>query len=229
MRHTTLVTQLRRAIRAHHYSERTEEAYLRWVRRFVRYHGGRHPVAIGAQEVSQFLSSLAEDRGVSASTQNQASSALLFLYREVRAVLKALRGRNRLIGLLLYGTGLRLMECLGLRVKDVDFGRGEIRDVFPASRLVEDRRSGKAVRSHLHPTAVQRAVRAAALMSRVSKRVTCHVFRHSFATHLLESGQDIRTVQELLVHRDVRTTMVYTHVLNRGALGILSPADRLSS
>ena len=320
MRHTTLLTQLSRAIRARHYSARTQEAYVRWVRRFVRYHGGRHPVAIGARELSQFLSSLAEDRGLSAATQNQASSALLFLYRdvlgrklkgwdavkrakeprrlpvvltpdEVRVVLRALRGRNRLIGLVLYGTGLRLMECLGLRVKDVDFGRGEIRVrrakggrdrvtmlpvvargpllahiarvkerhrrdvdagtgyvdlpggldrkypsasrewcwqyVFPAGRLYEDGATGKAVRGHLHPTAVQRAVRAAAVRARVPKRVTCHVFRHSFATHLLESGQDIRTVQELLGHRDVRTTMVYTHVLNRGALGVLSPADRL--
>ena len=211
---------------------------------------------------------------------------------EVRVVLRALRGRDRLSGLLLYGTGLRLMECLELRVKDVDFGRGEIRVrrgkggrdrvtmlpgvarsmllahiakgkarhrrdvdagaghvdlpggldgkypsasrewcwqyVFPASRLVENRSSGKAVRSHLHPTAVQRAVRAAAIRAGIPKRVTCHVFWHSFATHLLESGQDIRTVQELLGHRDVRTTMVYTHVLNMGAMGVLSPADRLS-
>lgn len=321
MEQANLVKQLQRAIRARHYSERTEEAYLRWVRRFVRFHGGRHPVAIGDEDVSEFLSSLAEDRRVSAATQNQAASALLFLYRdvlgrsikrwnavkrakepkrlpvvltrdEVRAVLRAMRGRDRLIVLLLYGAGIRLMECLELRVKDVDFERGEIRVrrgkggrdrvtmlpavsrgtfeshlgrvrerhrrdieagagyvglpgglegkypsasrewcwqyVFPASRLVEDRDSGRKKRGHLHPTAVQRAVRHAAVRARIPKRVTCHVFRHSFATHLLESGSDIRTVQELLGHHDVRTTMVYAHVLNRGAFGVLSPADRLT-
>jgi integron integrase len=271
--------------------------------------------------VERFLTALAEKGRVSASTQNQAASALLFLYREVigrdvdsweplvrakepkrlpvvltreevRKVLGAMKGQPKLIALLLYGSGLRLQECLELRVKDIDFGNGEIRlrrgkggrdrvtmlpelgrrslechlhrvkmrhsrdvqsggghvrlpnglsrkypnashewvwqYVFPSPRLRRDLQTGVEVREHLHATAVQRAFRGAVLQSGISKRATCHNLRHSFATHLLEGGYDIRTVQELLGHSDVRTTMIYTHVLNKGALGVRSPVDILS-
>lgn len=315
-----LLAAVRRAIRVRHYSRRTEQAYVFWARRYVRFHGLRHPVELGEAEVTRFLTALAVDGRVSASTQNQAASALLFLYNEVlsrpmrsagdivrarepvrlpvvltreevRRVIEALQGADRLVVHLLYGSGLRLLEALRLRVKDVDFGRGEIRLrdakggrgrvtmlaqsvapalerhlghvqqqhqrerseghggaplpgalarklpgavldwpwqwVFPSSHRRRDPVSGAICRHHRHPTAVQRAVRRAVKDSGIAKRATCHTFRHSFATHLLESGHDIRTVQELLGHRDVRTTMIYTHVLNRGALGVLSPADRL--
>jgi integron integrase len=315
-----------------HYSPRTEEAYVAWVRRFVRFHGMRHPEAMGAPHVGRFLSHLAVAGGVSASTQNQALAALLFLYREVlgaplslvegvtrakqpkrlpvvltrdevRAVLRRLRtaadGRAGgstplavwLVVSLLYGAGLRLLEALSLRVKDVDVGQGQLlvrggkggrdrvtvlpvtlgnalashlarvrrlhaRDVragggrvalpgafaqkapgaasdwswqwvFPATRRHVDPRTGEPRRHHLDPSVVQRAVHDAARGAGIEKRVGCHTFRHSFATHLIEAGYDIRTVQELLGHRDVRTTMIYTHVLNRGGLGVRSPADAL--
>lgn len=315
-----LLPSVRAAIHLRHYSRRTEEAYVAWILRFIRYHGMRHPSALGVAEVERFLSMLAEERRVSAATQNQALSALLFLYREVlaeplpwlegvvrakvpqrlptvltrdevRAVLARLPERERLFATLLYGAGLRLLEGLTLRVKDVDFGAAQIivrggkgdkdrvvpfpksvtaeltrhlelvrelhrsdlaagagevvlpnalaakfpnagrewrwQYVFPATRTYVERETGKRRRHHLHPTAVQRAVRTAAERAGISKRVSCHTFRHSFATHLLEDGYDIRTIQELLGHKDVSTTMIYTHVLNRGGRGVRSPADLL--
>jgi integron integrase len=314
-----LLDRVRFRARALRYSRRTEEAYVGWIRRYVLFHGKRHPDQLGAGDVVAFLSDLAV-RGLSASTQNQALGALLFLYRdvlgrelggldaavrarrgrgipvvlsrrEVRSVLDELDGTYRMIATLLYGGGLRLLEGLRLRVKDLDFERRQLvvrqgkgrrdrvttlpaslreplethlvrvqrlhrRDlaagsygvplpdrldrklrgasrewawqwVFPGSRLSTDPSSGLRMRWHLHPSGVQRAVKRAAVEAGVHKRVTCHAFRHSFATHLLEGGVDIRTVQELLGHRDLKTTMIYTHVAQRGALGVASPADRL--
>jgi len=303
-------------------SRRTEQAYLSWIRRYVRHHGLRHPGQMGEGEVLAYLAHLAEQGKVSYSTQMQALSALVFLYRDVlvrplgdlRALVRARGPRrvpvvltpgevSRILGelegevwvaaMLLYGSGLRLMEALTLRVKDVDLERGEIRLrrgkggkdrvtvlpmrirdrlvahlvrvqeqhrqdlaegggrvalpgalerkapgwaaawawqwVFPAHRRYRDQETGERRRHHLDPTVVQRAVARAVRASGVAKRATCHTFRHSFATHLLESGYDIRTVQELLGHSDVSTTMIYTHVLNRGGLGVRSPADILGS
>ncbi|MER3545793.1 MAG: integron integrase [Chloroflexota bacterium] len=312
-----LLDQVRQALRVKHYSIRTEEAYLHWIRRYILFHDKRHPAEMGAPEVQAFLTHLAVTENVAASTQNQALSALLFLYREVlhqdlgpinalraqkpkhlptvltreevRQVIAQMSGTHRLMAQLLYGAGLRLMECVRLRVKDIDFeyktitvrdGKGEEdrvtmlpdslitplqehlqrvkrlheedlargcgavylpyalerkypnanRDwlwqhVFPSDRLSVDPRSGVVRRHHLDESNLQRAVREAAQKAGVGKRVTCHTFRHSFATHLLENGYDIRTVQELLGHKDVRTTMIYTHVLQRGGLAVRSPLD----
>lgn len=313
-----LLDQVRDAIRVRHYSIRTEEAYVNWVRRFILFHGKRHPKEMGGQEVEAFLTHLAVEGHVAASTQNQALSALSFLYREVlhqeldaainavrakesqqlpevltkeevRQVIAQLSGIHQLLAKLLYGSGLRLLECLRLRVKDLDFERRAliVRDtkgdedrvtmlpdslieplreqlqrakrlheqdlargcgavylpdaldrkypnaarewiwqyVFPSEQLSVDPRSGATRRHHLDESGLQKAVRQAARAAGLEKRVTCHTFRHSFATHLLENHYDIRTVQELLGHKDVRTTMIYTHVLQRGGLAVRSPLD----
>jgi integron integrase len=313
-----LLEQLRDLLRSRHYSLRTEESYLDWVRRYVAFHGERHPSELGTDEMLAFLNHLAVELNVSASTQNQARCALLFLYRELlladpgelrgiaaakeprrlptvltraeaRAVIAELAGAYRLMAQLLYGSGLRLMECLRLRVKDLDFGlhqltvrdgkgmhdrvtmlpdslTGPLREqllgvrrlhvqdlaegfgevylpfalarkspgaarawgwqyVFPAEQRAPDPRGGAIRRHHVHESALQRAVKEAVLASGVTKHASCHTFRHSFATHLIESGYDIRTVQELLGHADVKTTMIYTHVLNRGGRGVRSPLD----
>ena len=315
-----LLERLRNRVRLKHYSIRTEYVYVDWARRFILFHRKRHPKEMGAPEIEAFLTHLAVDRKVSASTQNQAKSALLFLYKEVlgidlpwldgiesakasrrlpvvltpreaRLLLNELSGTMGLVVGLLYGTGMRLLEGLRLRVKDIEFERREVvvRDgkggkdrvtvlpenlivplrqqlvsakrlheqdlaeglgavwlpnalavkyrnapkawgwqyVFPSPVRSIDPRGGAARRHHIYPESVQRAVREAARRARIAKPVSPHALRHSFATHMLQAGYDIRTVQELLGHTDLNTTMIYTHVLNRGGKAVLSPLDQL--
>jgi integron integrase len=315
-----LLDRVREAIRVRHLARNTERAYVHWVKRFILFHGRRHPGEMSEADVQAFLTSLAVQHQVAASTQNQALAALLFLYEhvlgrplnhmegivrarrpkrlpvvltraEVGLVLDGLSGRPWVVGMLLYGAGLRLLEALRLRVKDVDLERSEllIRDakgskdrvtmlpeclhlplarllarqhrvhalegaegggrvmlpgafvrkhpaaerawpwqwVFPSERMFRDRVTGGLYRHHIHETVIQRAVHMAVIQAGLGKRASCHTLRHSFATHLLEAGYDIRTVQELLGHNDVKTTMIYTHVLNRGGQGVRSPADML--
>jgi integron integrase len=312
-----LLDQVRQAIRIKHYSYRTEQTYVDWIRRFILFHNKKHPKDMGIAEVEAFLGHLAVVGNVAASTQNQALSALLFLYKivleqelesvdalrarksrylptvltkeETKAIIYELHGQHKLLVQLLYGTGLRLSELMSLRIKDIDFSHQQIvvrdtkghesrvtmlpntlapfllehlqrvrslheRDlqegygavylpfaldrkypnadrqwiwqyVFPSIGLSKDPRSGTVRRHHLHESGLQKAIKQAVRQAKIDKKIGCHTFRHSFATHLLQNGYDIRTVQELLGHKDVKTTMIYTHVMNRGGRGVISPLD----
>jgi len=321
-RKSLFLEEVRSRIRVRHYSYRTEQTYLDWIRRFILFHGKRHPRVMGESEVGEFLTHLAVERQVAPATQNQALNALVFLYRhvldrplgliegvvrakrrerlpvvltrdEIQRVLSHLDGDHWLVACLLYGSGLRLMECMRLRVKDLDLphraiyvrdGKGgkdrvvtmpddlrlplrrqlvrvrgvhekDLADgfgrvylphalarkypngsrevgwqyVFPASKRSTDPRSGAHRRHHLHESSVQKAVKLAMRKAGIDKPASCHTFRHSFATHLLERGADIRTVQEQLGHSDVRTTQIYTHVIQRGGNAVISPLDGLLS
>jgi integron integrase len=316
-----LLDQVRAAIRTKGYSIRTEQAYVDWIRRYILFHQKRHPLDMGKSEIEAFLTHLAVNRDVAPSTQNQAFSALLFLYRhvldqdmpwldsvtrakkpkrlpvvtttaEVDLLLRQLSGIKWLMASLLYGSGLRLLECLRLRVQDIEFekqqimvrngkggkdrvtvlpqplieplrrqiekvriiheedlseGFGEVylpfalerkypnaatafgwQYLFPADKRSRDPRSGKIRRHHLGETVLQRAIKQALRRAKIERPASCHSLRHSFATHLLERGQDIRTVQELLGHKDIRTTQIYTHVMGRGAMGVQSPLESLT-
>lgn len=313
-----LLDQVRQVIRVKHYSIRTEESYINWLKRFIFFHNKKHPITMGEKEIGEFITHLAKNKKVSASTQNQALCAIVFLYKnilkkelkntisihwskrptklpvvfsknEAIAVLNNLKGIHWLIGMLLYGSGLRLTESLELRVKDIDFDYNQIivrnskgekdrstmlpqkiiqplkkhlskvkalheedlkngfglvylpyaidrkypnakyewgwQYVFPATRISTDPRSGIHRRHHLYDTVIQKSVKQAIRDAGITKHASCHTFRHSFATHLLEFGYDIRTIQELLGHKNVETTMIYTHVINQGGKGVRSPAD----
>jgi integron integrase len=313
-----LLEQVSDVIRLKHYSYKTEKSYVNWIKRYIIFHDKRHPQEMGGREIEEFLTHLAVEENVAASTQNQALNAILFLYKEVLkqeldlqvdavrakrsrylptvltkeevlAIIDNLSGVYQLVVKLLYGTGLRQTECLQLRVKDLDFAQKQliVRDakgmesrvtmlptslieelqfhlqivkrlhqqdlekgygsvylpfalerkyknanrewiwqfVFPSDRISQDPRSKIIRRHHLHESGLQKALKQAVKTAGINKRVSCHTFRHSFATHLLQNGYDIRTVQELLGHKDVKTTMIYTHVLNRGGRGVRSPLD----
>lgn len=315
-----LLDRVRSVLRVNHYSLRTEEAYIYWIKRFILFHDKRHPVSMGRKELEDFLTYLAVDLKLASSTQNQALNAILFLYKrvlenplefpieavrakrskhvptvlsrtEIKTLLNCVRENRRLIVKLMYGSGMRVSECVRLRIKDLDFdnqciiirdakgsrdritvfpgslqqpvldflilrrkrfdrdlerGLGPVympfaldrkypnagnswiwQYMFPSPTLSRDPRTGVRRRHHLHTGTLQRAVSDAARLSGIQKRITCHTLRHSFATHLLEDGYDIRTVQDLLGHKDVRTTMIYTHILQRGALAVRSPLDRV--